>query len=383
MFRTLHYSNRIYGICRIHGEYGKLLKQNYSSKNITYPERIFSGIQPTGNMHLGNYLGAIQKWIELQNSGKNVIWSIVDLHSITLPQDSIELRQNILKMTATLLACGIDPEKSILFQQSTVSMHAELSWILGCNTTMPRLGQLPQFKEKSEKVKEVPLGLYIYPVLQAADILLYKATHVPVGQDQVQHLQLAQHLAHTFNRKFKETFPIPRALVNQDTSSRLKSLRDPTKKMSKSSNDPKSRLELTDEPRVLLNKIKKAVTDFTSTVTFEPETRPGVSNLIAIHSLLSGKSPEEICKEAENVDTGEYKFVVADVVIEKLTPIRERINQLIKEPQYLEKVLSDGAERATSIAVNTWLEVRNKVGLGNNALVTNMLELQRAASRRK
>lgn len=333
-----------------------------------YSKRIFSGIQPTGSIHLGNYLGAIQKWVDLQNSNQVVLYSIVDMHSITLPQNPKELKKNILEMTATLLACGIDPDKSILFQQSTVPMHAELCWILGCLTTMPRLGQLPQFREKSAKVKDIPLGLYVYPVLQAADILLYKSTHIPVGEDQLQHLQLAQHLAKLFNNKFGETFPIPHAMINDDSSSRVKSLRDPTKKMSKSDNDPKSRIQLTDEPKALLDKVKKAITDFKSEVTYAPEERAGVSNLITIHSLLSGKSHDEICREAQGLDTGKYKLVVADVVIEKLSPIRKRLLELNQEPQYLEEVLRKGGEKAINIAYNCWHEVREKVGLGNNVL---------------
>ncbi|XP_067203042.1 uncharacterized protein TrpRS-m isoform X2 [Linepithema humile] len=326
-----------------------------------YPKRIFSGIQPTGSVHLGNYFGAIQRWVELQNSGEEVLCSIVDLHSITLPQDPKKLRENTLLMTATLVACGVDFKRSILFQQSKVPMHAELCWILGTITTMARLAHLPQFKEKSEFLKNVPLGLYIYPVLQAADILLYKATHVPVGQDQVQHVQLAQDLAQIFNKKFGQTFPIPHTLIGDGPSQRIKSLREPVKKMSKSHSDPKSRISLLDEPDVLLEKVKKAVTDFTSEVTYESDNRPGVSNLINIHSLFTGKTPEEICKEAVGLNTGQYKLVVADVVIEKITPIRKDILELIKEPSYLDEILKEGAERATEFATDCWVEVTDKV----------------------
>lgn len=336
-----------------------------------YPKRIFSGIQPTGNLHLGNYLGAIQKWVQLQDSGENVIWSIVDMHSTTLPHDPKELNDNILKMTATLLACGIDPNKSILFQQSTVDTHAQLSWILGCLTTLARLARLPQFKEKSRTLKDVPLSLYIYPVLQSADILLYKATHVPVGQDQVQHIQLAQELAIKFNKRFGNTFPVPHSLVNENASQRIKSLRDPSKKMSKSDQNPKSRLDILDKPEVLATKIKKAVTDCTSKVTYEPETRPGVANLVIIHSMLSGKSPHQICSEVEELDTGKYKLVVADLVIEKLTPIREKFSRLIKEPVYLQEILRCGTERATDIASDCWCEVQNKIGFKNDILREN------------
>lgn len=330
-----------------------------------YPKRIFSGIQPTGNVHLGNYFGAVRRWVELQNSGESVLCSIADLHSITLPQNPQKLRENALLMAATLIACGVDFKRSILFQQSKVPMHTELCWILCTVTTMARLARLPQFKEKSESLKNVPLGLYIYPVLQAADVLLYKATHVPVGQDQAQHIQLAQDLVQIFNRQFGQTFPVPHALISDGPSQRIKSLRDPTKKMSKSDMDPKSRLSLLDEPDVLLEKMKKAVTDFTSEVTYEPEKRPGVANLINIHSLLTGKTPEEVCMEAVGLNTGQYKLVLADIVIEKLSPIRKDILRLIREPAYLDEILKEGAERATELATHCWTEVTEKV-FGND-----------------
>ncbi|XP_043277626.1 tryptophan--tRNA ligase, mitochondrial isoform X2 [Venturia canescens] len=291
------------------------------------------------------------------------------MHSITLPQDPEELRKNIFDLTATLLACGIDPERSILFQQSTVPMHAELCWILACITTMPRLAQLPQFKEKSENLKNISLGLYIYPVLQSADILLYKATHVPVGEDQLQHLQLAQHLANLFNNKFGKTFPLPHSIIN-DTSGRIKSLREPTKKMSKSSDSARSKIELTDTPDVILRKIKRSVTDFTSEVTYEPEKRPGVSNLVSLHSLSSGKSPQDICKECQGMDTGKYKLVVADALIEHLTPIRQKYSELIEEPDYLENVLKNGTRKALEIASQSWPDIKEKIGFGNGSLNT-------------
>ncbi|KAL2719632.1 hypothetical protein V1478_011094 [Vespula squamosa] len=342
--------------------------RSFSRKSVKteYSRRIFSGIQPTGNVHLGNYLGAIQKWVELQNSEKIVIWSIADMHSITLPHNPVTLKDNIFKITATLLACGIDPQKSILFQQSNVSMHAELCWILGCITTMARLGHLPQFKEKSENLKNIPLGLYIYPILQAADILLYRATDVPVGQDQAQHIQLAQDLANSFNKRYGDTFPIPRTLICDDASRRIRSLRDPLKKMSKSDKDLKSRLDLTDKPEVVLEKVKKAVTDFTSEVNYEPETRPGVSNLIAIHSLLTGKSPEEICKDAQGLDTGKYKLVLADVIIQKLRPIQEEIFRLLNEQLYLDEVLKIGSQKAIELAFDCYSDVKNKIGFERN-----------------
>ncbi|XP_033325975.2 tryptophanyl-tRNA synthetase, mitochondrial [Megalopta genalis] len=345
-----------------------MCRRQYSSgkgSKLNYPRRIFSGIQPTGDIHIGNYLGAIKKWVELQYNEKNVIWSVVDMHAITLPQDRKELHNNIMRMTATLLACGIDPKKSILFQQSAVPMHAELYWVLGCITTLARLAHLPQFKEKSQTVKFVPLGLYVYPVLQAADILLYRATHVPCGEDQIQHIELAQELAVSFNNKIGKIFCVPHALINEDASHRIRSLRDPMKKMSKSDQSPKSRINILDEPSILKEKVKKAVTDFTSEITYEPNERPGVANLITIHSMFTGQTSDEICLEMQGLNTAQYKLLLADLIIEKLSPIREEFSRLIKEPVYLSEVLKDGKERATEIAEETWQQVRDKVGFGD------------------
>ncbi|XP_011311537.1 tryptophan--tRNA ligase, mitochondrial [Fopius arisanus] len=337
-------------------------KSDKASKgDINYPVRILSGIQPTGTIHLGNYLGAVKEWIRYQDLHEDVLWSIVDMHAITAPQDPRELRDSVIKITATLLACGIDPSRSILFQQSTVPMHAELAWVLGCMTTMSRLAQQPQFKEKSEKLKDIPLGLFTYPVLQAADILLYKATHVPVGEDQIQHLQLAQHTAQFFNVKYGNTFPMPEPLINQ-SSGRIKSLREPTKKMSKSSEYKRSRINLVDPPEIILEYLKKSVTDFTSEVTYDPEVRPGVSNLVTIHSILTDRTPQEICNEARGLNTGQYKLQLAEVVIEKLRPIRERYQELLNDPGHLQEVLRSGTERAAEKAMSTWCEVRKKIG---------------------
>ncbi|XP_050431994.1 tryptophan--tRNA ligase, mitochondrial [Adelges cooleyi] len=329
---------------------------------VNWHDRIFSGIQPTGTLHLGNYFGAVSKWVQLQNENRDVIFSIVDLHSITLPYDAKKLEKNVLLMTASLIACGIDPNKSVLFLQSRVPEHTLLSWVLGCLTTMPRLGQLPQFKDKSSTLKDVPLGLYLYPILQAADILLYKATKVPVGEDQVQHLQLAHFLARTFNKRYGVTFPVPEIILQKDISSRIRNLRDPTKKMSKSHPDPRSRIEITDAPDVIREKIKKAVTDCTSEVTFDPVNRPGVSALIAMHSLVTESLPEEICEENTLLDTGRYKQVVTEILVEKFSPIQNEIVKLMDSPDYLCNVLQDGQQRASLIAEETWYEVASKIG---------------------
>uniref|UniRef100_A0A146M209 Tryptophan--tRNA ligase, mitochondrial n=1 Tax=Lygus hesperus TaxID=30085 RepID=A0A146M209_LYGHE len=335
-----------------------------SNKVRNWPKIIFSGIQPTGTLHLGNYFGAVDKWKQLVDcSDGDVILSVVDLHAITLPQDPKHLHSGILHMTASLVACGIDPEKCILFQQSKVPQHALFGWVLGTLTTMTRLYHFPQYKEKTETLKDIPLGLFTYPVLQAADILLYKSTQVPIGGDQVQHLHLAQHLVHTFNNKYGVTFPIPEYIVEAHSGAgRIKSLREPEKKMSKSHADPKSRIEITDTPEQILSKIKKAVTDFTSSVKYDPENRPGVSNLIDIHALAVGRTRNEIVDEAVGLDTGKYKLRVADAVIEKLSPIRSEFIRLLDSKDYLVNVLADGSSKAERIASRTWEEVKTRIG---------------------
>ncbi|CAG9862866.1 unnamed protein product [Phyllotreta striolata] len=347
----------------------KLCYKYYSTSKVIEVEnvvrkRIFSGIQPTGSIHLGNYLGAIAQWVKFQEQGQDVIVSIADLHSMTVPpHDPKELSKNIQEIAATLLGCGIDPRKTILFQQSTVAVHTQLSWCLGCICTMPRLSHLPQYKEKSKDLKDIPLGLFIYPVLQAADVLAYKATHVPVGEDQVQQIQLCQDLARMFNKRFGETFPIPQTVITGSEFARLRSLRDPNKKMSKSDPDPKSRICVTDKPDDIVRNIKKAVTDFTSEVTYDPDKRPGVSNLINIHSFVTNKSVADICREAKNLDTGKYKLVVAEAVVEYLKPIQSKISNYLENPQYLVDVLEEGREKAEEIALKSWIEVEEKLGL--------------------
>ncbi|KAI7809110.1 tryptophan--tRNA ligase, mitochondrial [Triplophysa rosa] len=326
----------------------------------THDERVFSGIQPTGVPHLGNYLGALESWVALQGKYSSVMYSIVDLHSITQPQDPQCLRENILDMVASLLACGIDPTRSILFQQSQVSQHAELSWILGCLTSMPRLRHLPQWKMKSKQKNEGSVGLYTYPVLQAADILLYKSTHVPVGEDQIQHLELAQDLARIFNNQYEEFFPEPCALLS--STRKVKSLRDPSSKMSKSDPQRLATVFLTDTPDDIVLKIRRAVTDFNSKVTYEPESRPGVSNLVAVHVAVSGQSVEEVVRLADGLDTGQYKNVVAEAVVQKLEPIRQEIQRLRADRGYLESLLAEGAEKARCLAAPVMMEVRKRVG---------------------
>ncbi|XP_019131096.2 tryptophan--tRNA ligase, mitochondrial [Larimichthys crocea] len=322
--------------------------------------RVFSGIQPTGVPHLGNYLGALENWVALQNQYPSILYSIVDLHSITQPQDPAQLRGNILDMTASLLACGVDPERAILFQQSQVSEHAELSWILGCLTSMPRLRHLPQWKMKSKLKNEGSVGLFTYPVLQAADILLYKSTHVPVGEDQIQHLELAQDLARIFNNRYGNLFPEPSALLS--STRKVKSLRDPSAKMSKSDPQAMATINITDSPDDIALKVRRAVTDFTSEVTFDPETRPGVSNLVTIHAAMAMINVEEALSQARGLDTGAYKKLVTEAVVQRLTPIREEIERLRSDHAHLEGVLAQGTRRARELAAPVLREVRQRVG---------------------
>ncbi|MCJ8732426.1 hypothetical protein PDJAM_G00210990 [Pangasius djambal] len=334
--------------------------QKASEVKVLHGGRVFSGIQPTGIPHLGNYLGALESWVALQNDYSSVLYSIVDLHSITQPQNPELLQNNILDMATSLLACGIDPTRSILFQQSVVSEHAELSWILGCLTSMPRLRHLPQWKMKSKQKGEGSVGLYTYPVLQAADILLYKSTHVPVGEDQIQHLELAQDLARIFNNNYGELFPEPRALLS--STRKVKSLRDPSSKMSKSDPQKLATIFLTDTPDDIVFKIRRAVTDFTSEVTFDPVGRPGVANLVCIHAAVSGQTVEDVVRLAKGLDTGKYKTVVAEAVVQRLEPIRQEIQRLKADRSHLESVLAKGAEKARSLAAPVMQEVRKRVG---------------------
>lgn len=326
---------------------------------------VVSGIQPSGVMHLGNYFGAVANWVSLQDDeDKECFFSIVDLHAITTKQEPDQLRTAIRRMAALLIACGINPDKSILFQQSTVPHHTLLSWILGTMTTIPKLSGLPQFKDKSQGIKDVPLGLLAYPVLQSADILLYRANLVPVGEDQMQQIHLSQHLTQKFNHRFKtQFFPTPKPLLNSNRLiSRVKSLRNPEKKMSKSDVDSLSRIELLDPPELIVKKIKKAVTDFTSSVTFDTEKRPGVSNLILIDSLISGKDTSTIVEESSLLETAQYKIQLADRIIEYLKPIQEKTHEILHDVSEVDKVLKRGTSLASERAEKTMKQVRTLMG---------------------
>lgn len=333
------------------------------------PKRLtFSGIQPTSVPHIGNYFGAIKLWVDIQNRPKSpansLIISIVDLHALTLPRDAAVLNDYILKCAATLIACGIDPARTILYQQSQVPFHGQLAWIFGTKITMPQLGRMHQFKFKSDGLAEVPLGLYTYPVLQAADILLYKATHVPVGEDQQQHIELCRDIALKFNNSYGvDFFPVP-ATIATDLK-RLKSLRDPSKKMSKSDKDQNSYIQLTDPAELIIKKMRKAVTDSNSHVTYEPEARPGVSTLLDIDAACTDNYPEEIVEDCmlRALDTGEYKKEVAERLIEHLKPIQRKYTALMSDKAYLKKLLDEGAVKANEIAAGTYDDVCTIVGM--------------------
>lgn len=339
--------------------------RNFSTTASTLSSNVvFSGIQPTGKLHIGNYFGAISRWLQLQNDRKNkCIFSIVDLHAITLPWERDEMKKSINRTTATILAAGIDPDKCILFQQSTAPHHCTLAWVLSCLITLPKLQGQAQFKDKSSITKTPSPGLLLYPVLQAADILLYKAHDVPVGADQLQQIHLCQHLVEKFNSKFGKTFPTPRAILSEiDGVARIKSLRNPLRKMSKSDPDEKSKINLLDSEDEISKKISKAITDCTSKLSFDPENRPGVSNLLSIHSAFTGSSIENILTEFNSLDTGKYKKVLAQVIIEKLKPLRCKAEELLTDPSYIESILMKGREKALAISEPNIQEIMSKVG---------------------
>jgi tryptophanyl-tRNA synthetase len=325
---------------------------------------VFSGVQPTGNLHLGNYLGALKSFVALQDQTE-CIYCVVDLHAITVFQDPKVLKNNILETTAGFLATGLDSKKSIIFNQSSVSGHAELAWIFNCVTPIGWLNRMTQFKDKVGNNKDkASVGLYIYPNLMAADILLYKATHVPVGADQKQHLELCRDIAQKFNNDFKkEIFPIPEPLIQKNIS-RIMSLRDGTKKMSKSDESGYSRIDLKDSADDIIKKIKKARSDsFPIPDNLkELEKKPEALNLISIYSELSELSLEQVLIEVKGKDYSHLKKKLSDLLVEVICPIGKEIINLLKDKTYLEKVLKEGTEKARDLAVHNLKEVRNLVG---------------------
>jgi tryptophanyl-tRNA synthetase len=329
-------------------------------------KRVLSGIQPTGVPHLGNYLGALRNWAKLQHQYHS-LYSIVDLHAITLPQDPEKLRRAVQEMGMAVIASGIDPRNSILFRQSKVKEHAELGWILFCQTPVSWLTRMHQFKTKSDK--NPMLGLLSYPVLQAADILLYQANLVPVGEDQSQHMNLTTDIAKSFNSNYGNVFTIPKGMYGTQQSMRIMSLKDPTKKMSKSDPSELSRIDITDSPETIWNKVKRATTDSVEGITYDQKERPGISNLLDI--VYSFESREGTIEELQshtlnefgNMKTSEFKKHVADCIIHHLSPIRNRYMELERDGVEIESIFEDGEARARSIAQETLRSVYKSMGL--------------------
>lgn len=330
----------------------------------TTKKRIFSGIQPSGGLTLGSYTGALKNWVALQDEYE-CIYCIVDMHAITLRQVPADLRRRSLEQLAQYIACGLDPKKNIMFIQSHVPQHAELSWVLGCFTPFGDLSRMTQFKDKAQKhADNITAGLFTYPVLMAADILLYQTHLVPVGQDQKQHVELCRDIAQRFNGVFPDTFTLPEPFIpNTERGGRIMSLGDPSNKMSKS--DPEGCVFLMDPPEVIARKFKRAVTDCDTAVKYDLENKPGVSNLLTIYCAVTGKHMDEAEADFKDQGYGVFKPAVGDAVIELLRPIREEAARLMDDKAYLQSVLKDGAERAGFIAEKTLRKVYRKVGFAD------------------
>ncbi|GIL31201.1 tryptophan--tRNA ligase [Actinocatenispora comari] len=325
--------------------------------------RVFSGIQPTADsFHLGNYLGALRSWVRMQDTHDS-LYCVVDLHAITAGHEPKVLRQRTRVAAAQLLAIGIDPERSTLFVQSHVPAHAELAWVLGCITGFGEASRMTQFKDKAARqgAERASVGLFTYPVLMAADILLYRAAEVPVGEDQRQHLELSRDLAQRFNRDFGKTFVVPEAYIPADTA-KITDLQDPTSKMSKSSSSPNGIVELLDEPSRSAKRIRSAVTDTGREIVYDPEHKPGISNLLSIYSALSGETVAELERRYEGHGYGDLKKDLGQVVADFTTPIRERTQAYLDDPAELDKILAVGAEKARMLADATLRQVYDRVG---------------------
>ena len=324
-------------------------------------KRVFSGVQPTSELHLGNYLGAIRRFVELQDE-MNCVYSIVDLHSITVPQEPAALKENSLKLAALFMAVGLDPNRIILFLQSQVRAHSELAWLLQCVTYTGELNRMTQFKEKSQGKETVSVGLYTYPTLMAADILLYDTNYVPVGNDQKQHLEFTRNIAERFNSRFGETFVVPEPLMsNVSEGARIMSLDDPEKKMSKSNANPYSKINLLDTPSKIKKSIMKAVTDSDSEVRYDWEEKKGISNLMTIHSVMSGQSIKEIEKTYANSGYGTFKKDLVEIIADSLSPIQKRYEEIRKSGE-VEKAMNIGAEKAAFIADGVVERAKKKMG---------------------
>ncbi|BCL28216.1 tryptophan--tRNA ligase [Streptomyces aurantiacus] len=325
--------------------------------------RVLSGIQPTaGSFHLGNYLGAVRQWVALQES-HDAFYMVVDLHAITLPQDPADLRANTRLAAAQLLAAGLDPERCTLFVQSHVPEHAQLAWVMNCLTGFGEASRMTQFKDKSARqgADRASVGLFTYPILQVADILLYQANEVPVGEDQRQHIELTRDLAERFNGRFGQTFTVPKPYILRETA-KIFDLQDPTIKMSKSASTPKGLINLLDEPKATAKKVKSAVTDTDTVVRFDVENKPGVSNLLGIYSTLTGVGIGELEQKYAGKGYGALKTDLAEVMVDFVTPFRERTQQYLDDPETLDSILAKGAEKARAVAAETLAQVYGKVG---------------------
>lgn len=329
--------------------------------NTNHKKRVFSGIQPTGNIHLGNYLGAVRQWVDSQDEYEN-IFCIVNSHAITTRQNPEHLLKETYKLVAVLLACGIDTKKSNLFIQSQIDEHSALAWILDCHIPMGDMNRMTQFKDKSSKnPKNINVGLFNYPALMAADILLYQADSVPVGEDQKQHLELTRDVAMRFNREYGECFKIPEPIIPK-VGARVMGLDDPESKMSKSATGENHAIFLLDTPDVITRKIKKAVTDSQNTIIFD-KSRAGLYNLLSMYEIFTQKSRESIESEFEGKGYGHFKSALAEVITESLRPIQERYKQIQNETNYIQSILDFSLQRVRPIAQNTYKNVKNLIGL--------------------
>ncbi|MFB6565448.1 MULTISPECIES: tryptophan--tRNA ligase [unclassified Streptomyces] len=326
--------------------------------------RALSGIQPTsGSFHLGNYLGAIRQYVALQET-HDAFYMVVDLHAITMPQDPKDLRANTRLSAAQLLAAGLDPERCTLFVQSHVPEHAQLGWVMNCITGFGEASRMTQFKDKSAKggVNSASVGLFTYPILQVADILLYQANAVPVGEDQRQHIELTRDLAERFNQRYGRTFTLPAAHIVKEVA-KIYDLQDPAIKMSKSASSPKGLINLLDEPKVTEKKIKSAVTDTEAEIRFDPEKKPGVSNLLTIYSTLTGETIAELEAKYEGKGYGALKTDLAGVMVDFVTPFKKRTQEYLDDPETLDSLLAKGAEKARAVAAETLAQAYDRLGL--------------------
>ena len=323
---------------------------------------ILSGIQATGDLHLGHYIGVLKRFVEMQDEF-DCYYMIANLHALTVRRDPKELKENVYKLLASYIAAGLDPDKSTIFLQSQVHEHAELGWVLDCYTYMGELSRMTQYKDKSAKhADNINAGLFTYPSLMAGDILLYQADLVPTGEDQKQHVELTRDLAERFNKLYGETFKIPKPFIEK-VGARVMGLQDPTSKMSKSSTLPNDTILLIDKPEEIMKKVKKAVTDSDGIVKYDEENKPGISNLMEIYGIITSKTMDEIENEFEGQGYGNFKVAVADAIIKELEPFRNKYNELMANPSYLEEIYNKGAKKASEVASKTLKDVYEKIGI--------------------